>query len=434
MGVREGIECRSRLRGVGVRVHPVPSTPNLDGVRRLQIILVGTLLIPLVAFGQEDGGGIDVVDVSGPLDDLALQFIADSIEQAADRGQELVLIQLNSRAVISDEDLYYSVQDLVGTPPLPVAVWVGPAPASAFGGAGELAYVAGQSAISPGSEIGRLDPDVLGQDDRNDVVLEAEQSGLELQPTLRQYLQDLDGRTFQTISGETIVETIRPFGDGVTLKEVTFRKPGLVTRFFRLGASPEATFFFLVVGLAIAIFEFYALGPGVAAVVAAPSLMIGGWGLVNLPTRLWALALVLGGFVALTAAHQRGRRVVLAVIGAGLIQAGGTYLIDGGGQIDPRWWLIGLSVAFVLFFFLVALPIVQRARLSTDTIGRESLVGELGVAKADFDPDGYVEVRGAMWRATAHREAGIREGDDIVVGAVDGLYLEVDRSVTKRET
>ncbi|PWG74165.1 hypothetical protein DF186_19305, partial [Enterococcus hirae] len=83
------------------------------------------------------------------------------------------------------------------------------------------------------------------------------------------------------------------FGDGVTLRDVTFSKPGLLTRFFRLAVIPEAACFFLVVGLSVVTFEFFALGPGVAAGVAALSLLPAGWGLVNLPTRWWGLLVVL---------------------------------------------------------------------------------------------------------------------------------------------
>jgi membrane-bound ClpP family serine protease len=47
------------------------------------------------------------------------------------------------------------------------------------------------------------------------------------------------------------------------------------------------------------------------------------------------------------------------------------------------------------------------------------------MAVGDFGPDGVVEVDGARWRASAHREAGIHRGDAVVVMAVEGWYLEV---------
>jgi membrane-bound serine protease (ClpP class) len=388
----------------------------------------------LAACAEPSSGGIDLIDVSGPLDASALDFVSHSIVQGAEAGQELAVVQVNSRAVL-DSDAFDRLTDLVRSPPLPVAVWVGPAPAVAYGGAARLPMLASQAAMAPGTELGHRAPEILGEDDDvSDEVVAADDTGLELQPTFRQYLQDLDGVTFETDHGPIVVSTLRKIDDGITTKDVTFRKPDLRTRFFRLAVTPEATFFFLVVGLSIVVFEFYALGPGVAAGVGGISLVLAGWGLVTLPLNWWALALVVAAFVLLIAAHQRGGIVILTLAGAVILQVAGMLLIDGGGQIDPRWWLVLLSVLGVLFFFLLAMPTVQRARLSTETIGRDSLIGETGTALGDFDPEGLVEVRGARWRGTAHREAGISKGDLIVVTGVDGLFLEVDRPTSDRET
>ena len=156
--------------------------------------------------------------------------------------------------------------------------------------------------------------------------------------------------------------------------------------------------------------------------------------MLTLPVNPWALLLVLVAFLLLVTAHQRGRLLVLTVTGAAALQIGGMTLIDGGGQIDPRWWLVVASVLAVLFFFLLAMPTVQRARLSTETIGRETLIGETGTALGDFDPDGVVEVQGARWRGTAHREAGISAGAPVVVTGVDGMFLEIEPLSPDRET
>jgi membrane-bound serine protease (ClpP class) len=403
-------------------------------VRRLILFAFATLLT-LSACAEATGGGIDVIDVSGPLDRSALEFLADSIDQGAEIGQELAIVQLNSSAVL-DRDAFERLADLVENPPIPVAIWVGPHPAHAYGAAAQLPELASHAAIAPGaSELGHFQPAILGEDRaRSDESIPAAETGLDLQPAIRQYIQDLDGVTFQTSRGPVIVSTLAEVDGGITAKTPTFHKPGLVTRFFRLAVTPEAAFFFLVMGLTIAVFEFYALGPGVAAAVAAVSLLLGGWGVLTLPVNWWAIVLVAVGFVLLVAAHQLGGIFVGTLIGALVLQIAGMFLVEGGGQIDPRWWLVLPSVAGVLFFFVLAMPTVQRARLSTETIGRETLIGEVGTALLDFDPDGLVEVRGARWRGTAHRESGIGEGDPIEVTGVDGLYLEVVRQVTSRET
>ena len=407
-------------------------------MRRL-VLTVAILLIPAAGLAQDEPGpGIDIIDVSGPLDASALEFMRASIESAAENGQVMALLQINSRAVLDEESLNRLLA-LIESPPLPVAVWLGPAPATAYGGAADLVLDAEKSAVSPGSLIGITSPPVAGDpgfESDDPIAVEAvpvEDTGLPLHSGVRQFLQDLNGQTFQTAGGPVTVETVEPFEDGVTLKETTFREPGLGTKFFRLAVTPEAAFFFLVVGLTIVSFEFFAIGPGVAAAVAAVSLLLAGWAIVNLPIRWWALALAVLGWMTLTAAYQRGGVLALTVLGAVMLQVAGTFYVDGSGQIDPRWYLVLPSVLAVLFFFLLAMPTVQRARFSTQTIGRDSLVGESGVALADFDPDGVVEVNGARWRATAHREAGVSQGSEVVVIGVDGMFLEVDVPSAGRE-
>jgi membrane-bound serine protease (ClpP class) len=325
------------------------------------------------------------------------------------------------------------LEETLEAPPLPVAAWVGPAPAQANGGIGQIVLDMDQASISAGSTVDLI-PAIAGDPEGPAQEMTAEETGLVLSPSIRQYLQRLDGVTFDTADGPVTVETVIPFEDGVTLKQVTFRQPDIGTRFWRLAATPEAAYFFLVVGLTIASFEFFAIGPGVAAGVAAISLLLAGWGIVNLPVKLWALGLAILGWILLTAAYQKGRVLALTLLGAVMLQVAGMFYVDGSGQIDPRWYLVLPSVLAVLFFFLLAMPTVQRARFSTRTIGREGLIGETGVAVDGFDPDGMVEVNGARWRATAHREAGLVAGSVIRVAGVDGMFLEVEPAERSAKT
>lgn len=424
-----GVSATTRTFGIGSRLAP-PRVLTSVAVRYLASAIFA---LALAACSSGQGGGIDVIDVSGPLDASAMQFMIDSIEDAAEIGQEMAVLQINSRAVL-DAEVFSRLEDLVVDPPLPVAVWVGPAPASAFGGAGIIAWSAQESAIAPGSLVAPWEPLVLGEG--SPVMgdpLEAAESGLELQPTIRQYLQDLDGRTLHTSAGPVTVSTLEEFGDGITLKTVTFRKPGPATRLFRLAVTPEAAFFFLVVGLTVVAFEFYALGPAVAAAVGGVALLLAGWGVVVLPVRWWAVALAIGSWVLITSAHQKGGAMVLSLLAAAGMQVAGMQYVDGAGQLDPSWILVLASVLAVLFFYLIAMPTVQKARLSTPTIGREGLIGLEGSAISAFDPDGMVDVSGARWRATAHREAGLSPDDRIVVTGVDGMFLEVERVGEERE-
>jgi len=79
-----------------------------------------------------------------------------------------------------------------------------------------------------------------------------------------------------------------------------------------------------------------------------------------------------------------------------------------------------------LLWYMFAMTTVARSRFSTPTIGRDHMIGRAGTAVTDFAPLGEVEVDGARWSATAHREAGLAAGSKVQIVGVDGRFLEVE--------
>jgi membrane-bound serine protease (ClpP class) len=253
----------------------------------------------------------------------------------------------------------------------------------------------------------------------------------EVVPTIGQFIASLDERPLETASGTVQVDTAETITaeDGspvlVPNAEVRFLKPGLFTRTLRLSMRPEATFFFVVAGLALVVFELYAAGVGITATVAALALFIGGFGIASLPRSWPALAATVLGIVLYTIDFQNARITWRGLLGTGALLYGGFFLTDAAPQFTPRWWAVLLVLVGLVAFYLVALTTVARSRFSTITIGREHLIGRIGVAETGFDPTGVVVVDGARWRARSHRAAGLAEGDRVEVTSVAGIMLEV---------
>ena len=411
----------------------------------LWLVLFAALAIMPAAVAQEIAP-LDVIVVSGPLDQSMVRFVEQSIEDAAANGSQAVVIQLNSEGALSED--IEGLIDLFRQPPLPLVVWVGDAPAVAFGGAARLLIAAPLKTAAPGAEIGYLTPTVAGSEDAVDIV-EATSAFTMLEetvtvqgpipglvdaalPSIGQVVVWMNGREVTSQQGTATLQTARAAtGEDGTERmlptaQVRFSEPGLFTRFLRLSIQPEAAFFFLVMGLTVAAFEFYAIGPGLASATGVISLLIAGYGLAVLPVRWWALVLIGLGLFVYTAEFQRrsfGPLSILATVG---LVVGGLFITDAAPQIMPSAWGIVLTVLAAIFFYVIAMPVVARSRFSTGTIGRDHLIGRPGAAVTLLDPEGVVEVDGARWRARAHREAGLTPGDAVVVTAIHGLELEVD--------
>src|SRR5690606_1135967 len=206
---------------------------------------------------------------------------------------------------------------LLSTPRLPLAVWIGAAPAVAYGGVVDLLPAAPLRIAAPGAEIGLAEPTIVADRDddttrlspilaENFLVVDTTVEDLVdvLQPAIRQLVQELDGVSVPVRGRVAEVSTLTtPAAGGeqvVTTVPVTFHQPGYWARFLRLAVTPEAAFLFLVAGLTVAAFEFYAIGPGVAAAVAAISLFLASYGIATLPVTWWALGLAALGWAALT--------------------------------------------------------------------------------------------------------------------------------------
>lgn len=430
--------------------------PNILGVvRRLTLFLV-VLGVAWAAFNasaraQDDDAPVVIVDVHDPMDQRALDYVVGTLNAG---DAHVYILQVDAPGISSGDptELYRTIREI----PVPVVVWVGAEPAKAYGGAGSLLNVADLGTAAPNTEIGYLSPTVvkgsaiaplrLEHGDDPDAVAEAAESldGAAITvtepvpgfvdvvaPSIGQLVVGLDGVEI-TKGDETYVLStarIEATDDGevvVAGREVAFVKPGLWDRFLRLAARPETTLFFLVAGVAAATFEFYAAGVGVTAAVAAIAVFLAGYGLATLPIRWWAVAAVLGGLFMYTWDFQRNRLGWRSILGTGLLTLGGLNLTAAAPQFGPSWWLVIVIVIGAALFYGLALTTIARSRFSTRTIGREHLVGRVGVAETDFDPEGIVLLDDAHWRGRSHRAAGIGAGDAIQVVEIKGIVLEVE--------
>jgi membrane-bound serine protease (ClpP class) len=188
-------------------------------------------------------------------------------------------------------------------------------------------------------------------------------------------------------------------------------------------ASPSAAYLLFVIGLSLIVFELFTAGVGVAGLVGAACLALGCYGLWVLPVRGVSVGLLLLAMFAFAVDVQTGVPRVWTGIGIVALVAGTFTLYEGLGL---PWIALTLGVVAVVLFMLAGMPAMVRTRFSTPTIGREWMVGDLGEAVVQLNPDGVVRVRGGLWRARTNRATPIDRGEQVRVVEVDRLLLEVE--------
>lgn len=406
-------------------------------------------------------GGIEVAQVDGLIDPTNASLIADTIRGANERRAEVLIVQLASGGAV-DVDIDALVRT-IRTSRVPIAVWVGPSGEQAKGGAAVLAQAAPVVSVANGSGIGPAYPESLDRPSarsRRDVArrigalaiangrdragavgtvgrtLSAERAlalgAIDMvEPTLGGYIVALDGVEVRTAAGLVELSTARVVGSGRDRRRepnqtVRFRKLGLSQQLQHTLTSPSIAYFLLLAGLCLIVFEFFTAAIGLAGATGALAVVGAFVGFSHLPVQWWALALLMVAIIGFGIDAQAGRTGAWTVIaGVGLV-VGSIFLYGGSSRLDVRWWAIALVVVGTLLFMLAAVPAAIRSRFSTPTVGREAMIGEMGTAEVDVDPDGVVRVRDALWRARTNRATPIGAGELARVVEVDGLVLEVE--------
>ena len=357
---------------------------------------------PAVAAPQDDEVVIDVIEVSGLLDPINVDFISRALREAQADGSAVLVIRLDSPGAVTPVDRL--VREIRASS-VPVAIWVGPGrEAQAKEEAAGLFSSASIRGVAPGADAGRfeaIDAPTLG-----DFIVALGDRGVDV-PTK---VVEREGRPPQ----QELAEGAR----------VRFDEPSLLAQLLHAVATPSAAYLLLVVGLLLVVFEFFTAGVGVAGAVGAVSVVLGGYGLGVLPTRPWALAVLVVGVLGYAVDVQAGAPRAWTVIGTGAFVAGSFFLFGDGLSVPLL--VLALAVAGVALFMVAGMPAMVRTRFSTPTIGRESMLGEEGLASTDVAPDGVVTVRDAPWRARTNRATPIRAGEPVRVAAIDGLLLEVE--------
>lgn len=430
----------------------------------LLVTLAGLMMLgapnPATAADDDaDVGRVDVLQVSGLIDRILVESIRDAIDAAEADGSQALVLQVNSRGtVISDDEVEALLDDLTDST-VPIAIWVGPNGARFYGPAAQMLTVADITGMSPGTRIGYLgsvlNPQSAEIELSDDAVLQLKNGSGGLDeirgdpsdpakpdlglltetqdigvPTITSMIEVLDGQEVDGQVLETTEEAITDSGQvrRDTTSTVRFSKLSLTDQLFHTVASPPVAYLLLLTGLALIIFEFFTAGVGVAAVVGAVCLVLSTTGLSVLPTRTWAIVVILLSMVAFAVDVQVGIPRFWTGVGICGTIIGSLFLFDSlpGTSLRPSWIALLTGIGGITLTFIVGMPNMVRTRFATPTIGREWMIGEEGTVISDVDPEGVVEVGAGRWRALTNRATPVMAGDRIRVAAIDGVTLEVE--------
>jgi membrane-bound serine protease (ClpP class) len=380
------------------------------------------------------------VNLTGVVDPMLANYVEHAVAAAGRDHAAAVLVRIDTPGGL-DSSMRKIIKTLLASP-VPVVCWVGPSGSRAASAGAFILMGCPKATMAAGTNVGAAHPvgftgDVLSEKVTNDAAAYmrslAERWGRNADWGEKAVRQSVSISADEALRIHVIDALAPTKADALRTIDVTGRietaRPGVIDAALHDLVDPNLAFVFLIVGLALLVFEVFhpgAILPGLfGALLFVGSLVILGM----LPVNLAGLVLLLGsiGFFV----------VALKVPGHGVPEAAAiTCLVLGGLFLfDPsvpnarvsRILLVIITVKATLWFTIV-LRAAMRARRQALKTGAHTIFGVEGEVVSPLEPTGTVRVRGELW--TAHSSHGpIPAGTPVYVVDRDGLTLEVSPTV-----
>ncbi len=401
---------------------------------------------------------IFVIEVDGDINPATGKFIIDSIDEATKQNAQCLVIQLDtpggaleSTRLIVKKMLTSSIQ---------IIVYVSPTGARAASAGVFIAMAANIAVMAPGTHIGAAHPVTLGGGEGkesktmtdkilNDTVAwvqniaktrgrnvdwaekavrksvsitEDEAVKLNvvdfISPDIQSILAKVDGRVVKLDSGTRTLQT-----KGVQPKTIQM---SWNQKLLAIISHPQIALYLLMIASLGIFFELSNPGAILPGVVGGIALLLSLYVLQVLSVNYAGLALILFAFILFIAEIKVVSHGLLAVGGVISLFLGSIMLFD----TPEAYMKLSLSVIIpaVLVtsaFFIFAMTMAIRARLTKPTTGMEGLIGEVGVASTPIAPEGKVSIHGEFWNVVSDQNIG--QGEKIQVVGTVNLRLKVKK-------
>ncbi|MGZ8429367.1 MAG: NfeD family protein [Candidatus Deferrimicrobiaceae bacterium] len=428
------------------------------GGRRRRAFVLFLMLALLSAPGgsrEATTAPVLVAAIASSINPVTADFLSSVIERAQEENAGLLVVELDTPGGL-DSAMRQMVQEIIRTP-VPVVVYVSPPGARAASAGVLITLAADVAAMAPGTNIGAAHPvgiggggmdNTMAKKVENDAAAYArslaekkgrngewaenavrESASLTETDALRKNVIDLVAPSLAGLLSAVDGRVIEKEGKKITLRTkgaaVTRIPMGLRHRVLSVLADPNIAYILMMIGIYGIFFELSNPGAVFPGVVGGIALILGFYSLQTLSANyagflLIALALIL--FI-----------LEIKIVSHGALTIGGIISLVLGSlmlfrsSVDPylriSWSVILTMVAVSAAFFGTVVTLAVRSQLRRPATGSEGLIGETGVAMADFTGKGKVFVVGELWDASC--DTPLRKGQEVMVEGRQGMTLVV---------
>lgn len=440
------------------------SKRSIGFAMRLAVLLLAVFFLAYPASAQTaaDTPLVLTLKINGPLTPVMITSIERSLEIAASDSADLLVLQMNTPG--GSIQLMNTIVQIIRNSTIPVVVYVSPQGAMAGSAgtiitlAGHIAAMAPETAIGAASPVGSQGEDIgetlaakekeilratvrsLAEKRPPEAVALAEQTiesakavsssealaiGLVdyVAIDLKDLLNQMDGKSV-TVLGQDIVLQTR----NAAVREIPLTA---IEQALSLLTNPNIVFLLLSIGVQAILIEMSSPGGWVAGFIGVICLALVVYSFGILPVNLFGLIFLVLAFALFILDIKAPTHGALTAAGIGSFIAGSLILFNSvrapGFPSVSVPLVIGTGI-FLALSFSVIISFAIRALRAPAVMGKESLVGKIGVVSQSLDPLGSVQLAGELWSAELENPGDpLPQGTRVVVTMVDGLRLKVKK-------
>lgn len=239
-------------------------------------------------------------------------------------------------------------------------------------------------------------------------------------PSDQALLTALDGRQIQRFDGSSVI--LHLHGAAITTVAPSMRER-LLTRL----TDPNLAVLLLVLGGLLIYLEFNVPGTIIPGSFGTLLVLLSLFGLNLLPIRHTAVLLLIASVVLMFLETKFASHGMLALAGTVSLVFGLATLVNSPVpelQVHTGTAL-GAGIGFGAISFGLAW-IALRARRGKVLTGPQAMLGAIAVVQTPLAPDGQVEIRGELWKASLRGQASLPVGASVLVRGVEDLTLIVE--------
>ena len=429
-------------------------------LKRNKVLLIVPILFLfafVAAIPSQEKAPVYTIEVDGIINPATAKFIVDSIDEATQQGAQCLIIQLDTPGGLMESMRMIVKKELSST--IPIIVYVAPSGARAASAGVFVTMAAHIAVMAPSTHIGAAHPVTLGAEGKEDKTMtekivndtvsyiktiaknrgrnadwaekavvksvsitEEEALKLNVVDLVSSDLQDLltkiDGRV---VKFDGVTRTLLTKGQKPRSLQMSWRY-----RFLDIISNPSIAYILLMLGIYGIFFELSNPGAILPGVVGGIFLILAFYALQMLPISFAGLALILFAIILFIAEIKVVSHGLLAVGGVISLLLGSLMLIESPAEyMRISLTVIIPAVLVSAAFFIFAVTMAVRARLTKPTTGMEGLVGEIGIASTPIAFEGKVSIHGEFWNVIS--DQNIEKGEKVQVIGVNNLKLTVKK-------